>query len=74
MHEKWAMDSSEKGSAEIIKSDSGQVIKSQRTLVGMQTVRSSILRLSIINRNDTLCDSYIVYDKKKAGTRLFFAL
>ena len=41
------MDSSEKGSADIIKSDSGRVFMTQRTLVGMQTVWSSILHLSI---------------------------
>ena len=41
------VDSSEKGSAEIIKSDSGRVIMTQRTLVGMQTVWSSILHLSM---------------------------
>lgn len=41
------VDSSEKGSADIIKSDSGRVFMTQRTLVGMQTVWSSILHLSI---------------------------
>ena len=41
------VDSSEKGSADIIKSDSGRVIISQSMLVGMQTVLSSILNLSI---------------------------
>ena len=41
------VDSSEKGSADIIKSDSGRVFVTQRTLVGMQTVWSSILHLSI---------------------------
>lgn len=40
------MDSSEKGSADIIKSDSGRVFVTQRALVGMQTVWSSILHLS----------------------------
>ena len=40
------MDSSEKGSADIIKSDSGRVFVTQRALVGMHTVWSSILHLS----------------------------
>ena len=41
------VDSSEKGSADIIKPDSGRVFMTQRMLVGMQTVWSSILHLSI---------------------------
>lgn len=40
------VDSSEKGSADIIKSDSDRVFMTQRVLVGMQTVWSSILHLS----------------------------
>ena len=40
------VDSSEKCSADIIKSDSGRVTMAQRTRVGMQTVWSSILQLS----------------------------
>ena len=41
------VDSSEKGNADIIKSDSGRVLNARRALVGMQTVWSSILHLSI---------------------------
>ena len=41
------VDSSEKGNADIIKSDSGRVLNARRTLVGMQTVLGSILNLSI---------------------------